>query len=79
MRLTTAYELDGRVRFPEEARNFSLFHRVQTGSGAHPMGTGALSQGGKSGIEVKLINHLHLLPRSRMVVLYLHPSYVFMT
>jgi hypothetical protein len=24
------------VRFPEGARNFSLHHRVQNGSGAHP-------------------------------------------
>jgi hypothetical protein len=34
-----------RVRFPAEAGIFSLHHRVQTGSGAHPasypMGTGA--------------------------------------
>jgi hypothetical protein len=25
-----------RVRFPEEAGNFSFHHRVQNGSGAHP-------------------------------------------
>jgi hypothetical protein len=25
-----------RVRFPAEAGNFSLHHRVQNGSGAHP-------------------------------------------
>jgi hypothetical protein len=42
----TAYGLDdrgSRVRFPAEAGNFSLHHRVQNGSGAHsasyPMGT----------------------------------------
>jgi hypothetical protein len=39
-----------RVRIPMGAGNFSLLHRVQTGSGAHPptyrMGTGALSLGG---------------------------------
>jgi hypothetical protein len=36
-----------RVRFPAGAGNFSLHHRVQNGSGAHPdsypMGTRALS------------------------------------
>jgi hypothetical protein len=33
------HELDdrgSRVRFPARARNFSLHHRVQTGSGSHP-------------------------------------------
>jgi hypothetical protein len=38
-----------RVRFSAGAGNFSLHHRVQNGSGAHPasypMGTGALSLG----------------------------------
>jgi hypothetical protein len=33
-----------QVQFPAEARNFSLFHSIQTGSGSHPacysMGTG---------------------------------------
>jgi hypothetical protein len=37
------------VRLPAGAGNFSLHHRVQNGSGAHPasypMGTGALSLG----------------------------------
>jgi hypothetical protein len=35
----TGYGLNDRVsgvRFPTGAGNFSLFHRVQTGSGAHP-------------------------------------------
>jgi hypothetical protein len=50
-----------RVRFPAGAGNFSLHHRVQNGSGAHPasypMGTGALSLGVKSpGREA---DHLH--------------------
>jgi hypothetical protein len=40
-----------RVRFPAGAANFSLHHRVQNGSGAHPasypMGTGDLSLGVK--------------------------------
>jgi hypothetical protein len=49
------YWLDGRgsrVRFPEGARNFSLHHRVQNGSGAHtasyPMGTRGSYPGGKA-------------------------------
>jgi len=41
-----------RVRFPAEAGNFSLHHRVQNGSGAHPasylMGTGGSFPGGKA-------------------------------
>jgi hypothetical protein len=40
------------VRFPAGAGNFSLRHRVQTGSGAHPtsyrMGTGGSFPGGKA-------------------------------
>jgi hypothetical protein len=37
--IVLGYRLDYRgcrVRFPAEAGNFSLHHRVQTGSGAHP-------------------------------------------
>jgi hypothetical protein len=41
-----------RVRFRAEAGNFSLHHRVQTGSGAHPpsypMGTKGSFPGGKA-------------------------------
>jgi hypothetical protein len=40
------------VRFLAGARDFSLLHRIQTGSGAHPafyqIGTGALPLGGKA-------------------------------
>jgi hypothetical protein len=40
------------VRFPVGAENFSIHHRVQTGSGAHPasypMGTRGSSPGGKA-------------------------------
>jgi hypothetical protein len=49
------YGLDGRgsrVRFPAVAGNFSLHHRVQNGSGAHPasylMGTRGSFLGGKA-------------------------------
>jgi hypothetical protein len=51
---TLSYGLDdrgSRVRFPTEAGNFSLHHRVQTCSGAHPasypMGTGGSYTGDK--------------------------------
>jgi hypothetical protein len=46
------------VRFAAEARNFSLFHSVQTGSGSH---LGILSAGMK-----------RQGPKPRMVELYLH-------
>jgi hypothetical protein len=40
------------IRIPAEAKNFSLRHRVQTGSGAHPasypMGTGGSFPAGKA-------------------------------
>jgi hypothetical protein len=49
------YELDdrgSRVRFSAGAGNFSLHHRVQNGSGAHPafypMGTRGSFAGGKA-------------------------------
>jgi hypothetical protein len=49
------YGLDdrgSRVRFPAEAGNFSLHHRVQNGSGAHPasypMGTRGSFSGDKA-------------------------------
>jgi hypothetical protein len=45
-------ERGSRVRFPAGAGNFSLHHRVQNGSGAHPasypMGTRACFPGGKA-------------------------------
>jgi hypothetical protein len=53
--IATGYGLDDRmigVRFPVGAGNFSLRHRVQTGSGAHPafypIGTGFSFPGVKS-------------------------------
>jgi hypothetical protein len=58
---------DSRVRFPAEAGNFSLHHRVQNGSGAHPasypMGTRGSFPGAKRpGRE----------PDQECVELYLH-------
>jgi hypothetical protein len=53
--IATGYGLDDRmigVRFSTGAGNFSLRHRVQTGSGAHPasysIGTGGSFPGGKA-------------------------------
>jgi hypothetical protein len=53
--IVLGYGLDGwgsRVRFPVETGNFSLHHRVQNGSGAHPasysMDTRAFSPGVKA-------------------------------
>jgi hypothetical protein len=58
------------VRVPGGARNFSLHHRIQTGSGVHPasypMGTRGSFRGGKCGRSVKLTTHLYLVPISRM-------------
>jgi hypothetical protein len=54
VRKTLGYRLDdrgSRVRFPARAGNFSLHHRVQNGSGAHPaypMGTRGSFPGGKA-------------------------------
>jgi hypothetical protein len=48
------------------ARDFSLIHSVQTGSGAHPA-SDPMGIGG-----VKLTTHLHLVPRSSMVELGPH-------
>jgi hypothetical protein len=45
---------DSRVRFPAGAGNFSLHHRVQNGSGAHPasspIGTRGSFLGGKAAV-----------------------------
>jgi hypothetical protein len=53
--IALGYGLDdrgSRVRFPAGARNFSLHHRVQNGSGAHPayhpMGTRGSFPAGKA-------------------------------
>jgi hypothetical protein len=63
------------VRFSAGSSS-SLFLSVQTVSDTHPgsylMGTGGLFPGKKSGLGMKLTSHLHLVPRSRMMELYLH-------
>jgi hypothetical protein len=65
-------EFDYRQR-----QDFSLFHSVQTDSVGHqasyPMGIGGDFPGGKAtGAGVKLTTHRHLVPRSRIVEIYLH-------
>jgi hypothetical protein len=60
--IALGYGLDdqgSRVRFPAGAGNFSLRHRVQTGSRAHP----ASYQMGTRG--AKLTTDLHPVPRSQ--------------
>jgi hypothetical protein len=53
--IALGYGLDNRgsgVRFPAEAGNFSLHHRIQNGSGTHPasypMGSRGSFPGGKA-------------------------------
>jgi hypothetical protein len=64
-----------KVWFPAAAS----FH---TGSGSHtasnPMSTEGSSTREYSGQGVKVITHINLVPRSRMVELYFHSPYVFM-
>jgi hypothetical protein len=49
--IATMLTAESRVQFPDEVRAFSLFHSVQTGSGAHPnsypMGTLGYSRRGR--------------------------------
>jgi hypothetical protein len=58
------------VRSPAGAKDFSSNLCVQTGSGAHPafckMGTAGPFPEAKSGRDVTLTTHPHLVPRSRM-------------
>jgi hypothetical protein len=70
------------LRFPAEARHFSLLYSFQTGSLVHLasyiMGTRGSFLGDKVAGGVKLTTHLHLVLRSRMVELYLQPPHVLM-
>jgi hypothetical protein len=63
------------VRFQARGRFFFL-HSVQNGCKVHPvtypMGNWAKFPEGKVEGGVKLTIHLYLLPRSRMMELYLH-------
>jgi hypothetical protein len=66
-----------RVRFPAGAKDFSLLHDIWATSGAHPvpypMGSGGSIQTAKQ-LGVKLTTNLYLVPKSRMVELYLHSA-----
>jgi hypothetical protein len=82
--LWISYGLDDRgswVRFPAGAWNFSLHHRVEIGSGAHPafysMGIRVSFPGVKRpGREP---DHSHLVPRSKNAWRYTStPQYAFM-
>jgi hypothetical protein len=61
---------------PDGDERFFLLHNVQTGRGAdppfHTMGTGGLYPRISSGRSVKLAIHLYLVPRLKMVEIYLH-------
>jgi hypothetical protein len=56
--------------YSRQGKYFSLLHSVQTGS--YTFGTRGSSPAFKSGRCVKLTAHLHVMPRWRMVELYLH-------
>jgi hypothetical protein len=68
--IALGYGLDDQgsgIRFPAGAGKFSLHHRVQNGTGAHPasypMGTRGSFPGGKAA-EARN-SPLHLVPRSK--------------
>jgi hypothetical protein len=65
----------GRGSIPGEGKEFVFTHSIQTGSGVHtvsyPMSFGGSSIGGKA-TNVKMITHLQLIPRSRLVEVNLH-------
>jgi hypothetical protein len=71
--IALGYGLDdrgSRVRLPAGAGNFSLHHRVQKGSGAHPasyrIGIRGSFPGGKAAMAWSSPLTSHLVPRSRM-------------
>jgi hypothetical protein len=70
------------VRVPAGAGNFSIHHRVQTGSGVHPvsypLGTWSLFHRAKAA-EAWSSPLIHLVPRSRMLgAISPLPQYTFM-
>jgi hypothetical protein len=64
------------VKFLARERDFSLLHRIQMGSEAHPAyypkGTGGSLPRGKVVRGIKLTTQLHPVLRSRIVELYLN-------
>jgi hypothetical protein len=75
MDVATRYELDGRDSIPGKGKHFFL-HSFQTGSGAHPASYPKDKLGSsleaKAGRSMKLTIHVHPVPMSKMVELYLH-------
>jgi hypothetical protein len=71
-----------RVRFLTGAGNFSLRHRFQNGSAAHPASYPMVPEALSPGLKrpgVKLTTHLHLVPRSKNEWNYTcTPQYAFM-
>jgi hypothetical protein len=70
------------VRFPAGAGNFSLCHRIQTGSEAHP-NSYPTEKGDTfpdvSGTDLKLTTQIHLAPRLKMSgAITPTPPYIFM-
>jgi hypothetical protein len=62
---------------PGRGKRFSLFRNVQTGSALSPISY-TMDTGGRFFPEdrgEKLTTHLHLVPRSRMMELYLHSPF----
>jgi hypothetical protein len=70
------YGIDCRGSNPGKGKIFlsSAASRPSLGptSASYPMGTGADFPRGKAEMGMKLTIHIHLVPRSRMVELYLH-------
>jgi hypothetical protein len=70
-----AERLRNGLRFPSGASDCSVLRNVQTGSKIRPASstkaTGGSFPGGKAAGAVKLTTHLRLVPRSRIVELYL--------
>jgi hypothetical protein len=80
------YELDdrgSRVRFPAGVGNFSIHHRIQNGSGAHPPSYAMGIRGSFPGVKRPGREADHSTPSSaevkECVELYLHSQYAFMT
>jgi hypothetical protein len=68
--IALGYGLDdggSRVRFPTEAGNFSLHHRVQNGSGAHPASYPVGTRGSYPGVKRPGREADHLPPSSAEV------------
>jgi hypothetical protein len=78
--IAKGYGLDGRGSILDRGIYFHVLHSIHTGSGPHPASylIGAWHYfAGVKWPERETDQHLHLVPRSRMVELYLHsPAYV---